>query len=89
MLNFQIISEHLRTGREIEFSYKNRQYSITNRNQKWYLCCDSTQTQLMELCSFSSFDELLDKVGRFSPEDLTIAEIFDNHLYDPDSVTIF
>lgn len=32
---FQVILDSLRCGQEIEFSYKGKQYSITNSNGYW------------------------------------------------------
>lgn len=38
---FNNLADYLRHGREIEFSYKGRQYSITNHSGFWYLCDDT------------------------------------------------
>lgn len=41
MQRFKDLASNLLAGREIEFSYKGKQYSITNGNGRWILCCDT------------------------------------------------
>ena len=38
---FNDLADYLRHGREIEFTYKDKQYSITNHSGFWYLCDDT------------------------------------------------
>ena len=47
---FNDLADYLRHGREIEFAYKGRQYSITNHSGYWYLC-DDTDHILLETVS--------------------------------------
>ena len=40
-ITFDDLANYLRHGREIEFAYNGRQYSITNHSGFWYLCVDT------------------------------------------------
>ena len=40
-LSFSDLTDYLKHGREIEFAYSGRQYSITNHSGFWYLCDDT------------------------------------------------
>lgn len=87
-ITFKHIASFLKCGREVEFAYNGRQYSITNRNSKWYLCCDTDNSILSELCEYQDLDILVSKVSNYTLQNVTIAEIFDNLLYQADSVYI-
>ena len=40
-LSFADLADYLKHGREIEFAYNGRQYSITNHSGFWYLSDDT------------------------------------------------
>ena len=42
-IGFKVIKDALRCGREIEFTYKGKQYSITNSHGYWQYCCDTDE----------------------------------------------
>ena len=67
-------------GREIEFVYKGRQYSITNHSGFWHLCDDTDHILLETICCFEEKDILVSKLSAFVIDDMTIQEIFDKYL---------
>lgn len=85
---FENIASFLRSGREVEFAYNGKQYSITNRNGMWYLCCDTDNFMLSELCEYQAFDALVAKVSSFTLYNSTIADVFNHCLYETGSVCI-
>ena len=87
-VTFSDLADYLRHGREIEFAYKGKQYSITNHSGFWYLC-DDTEHQLLDtVCRFEEKDILVSKIGVFLLDDITIQQIFDRHLYDTEGLDI-
>ena len=85
---FHDLADYLRHGREIEFTYKGRQYSITNHSGFWYLC-DDTDSILMEtVCRFDDKELLISKIAAATIERLTIQQIFDRHLICPSDVVV-
>ena len=87
-ITFKEIVDYLMHGREIEFVYKNRSYSITNHSGFWYLCDDTDHICLSTVCSFEEKNVLVSRLAVFVLGDKTIAEIFDRRLYDSDFLTI-
>ena len=81
-------ADYLRHGREIEFAYNGRQYSITNHSGFWYLCDDTDHILLDTLSRFEDKDFLVSKVAASVLGDLTIQEIFDRQLYAEDGLAI-
>ena len=82
------IADFLMHGREIEFGYKGRLYSITNHSGFWNLCDDTDHILLETICRFKEKEILVSKVSTFVIDDMTIQEIFDRRLYDRDRVSI-
>ena len=87
-LNFADLADYLKHGREIEFAYNRRQYSITNHSGFWYLCDDTDHILLDTLSRFEEKDLLVAKVAAFVLGDLTIQEIFNRQLYAEDGFDI-
>ena len=85
---FNDLAEYLRHGREIEFAYNGRQYSITNHSGFWYLCDDTDHILLDTLSRFEEKDLLVSRIKIFSIEGLTIQEIFDRKLYSEEGLDI-
>lgn len=71
------IADFLIHGREIEFDYKGRQYSITNHSGFWYLCDDTEYILLETICRFEEKKILVSKIAAFVIDDMKIQEIFD------------
>ena len=85
---FHDLADYLRHGREIEFAYKGRRYSITNHSGFWHLC-DDTDSILMEtVCRFDDKELLISKIAAAIIEGLTIQQIFDGRLYDADNLYV-
>ncbi len=83
---FQEITEFLRHGREIEFSYKNKLYSITAGYEYWIFCCGDKLIE--QICRFDDKQTLVERVASYCIEGTPIPVIFDNEEYDADSVCI-
>ena len=82
MYRFAELAEHLRHGREIEFVYNKRNYSITNHSGYWHLCDDTAHVLLQTLCRFEEKELLVEKTAAFCLEGKRIADIFNEQLYD-------
>ena len=87
-VNFDTLADYLRHGREIEFVYRGRAYSITNHSGFWYLCDDTSHALLETLCPFEEKELLVSKVAAFSLGDLTIQQIFDQGVYDREKLCV-
>lgn len=85
---FNNLADYLRHGREIEFAYKGRQYSITNHSGFWYLCNDTDHTLLKTICRFDEKETLVSKIATTTIDDLTIQQIFDMQVYDTEKLCI-
>ena len=87
-LSFSDLADYLKNGREIEFAFNDRQYSITNHSGFWYLCDDTDHILLDTLSRFEEKELLVSKVADSVLGDLTIQEIFDRQLYAEEGLTI-
>lgn len=87
-ITFSDLADYLKHGREIEFAFNDRQYSITNHSGFWYLCDDADHILLDTLSRFEEKDLLVSKVAASVLGDLTIQEIFDRQLYAEDKLAI-
>ena len=85
-LTFGDLADYLRHGREIEFSYKGRAYSITNHSGFWHLCDDTDHVLLETVCRFEEKEVLVSKIAAAVLNDRTIREIFDGLVYDALSI---
>lgn len=85
---FPAISACLSYGREIEFSYQGKQYSITNSDGYWNFCCDTDGNLIQRICPFENKDMLIAYVKTQKIDGIPIPTIFDNKLYDNSSVYI-
>ena len=72
------IADYLMHGREIEFIYKGKECSITNRIGKWWFYDGEWN---IELCEFEDKRLLVEKISDIVVEDKTIREIFDENCY--------
>ena len=55
---FKMIIEDLNCGREIEFAYHGKKYSITNSEGYWNFCCDTDGIIIERLCPFNDKTKL-------------------------------
>ena len=85
---FNDLADYLRHGREIEFLYKDRMYSITNHSGYWYLCDDTDHILLGTVCRFEEKEALVSKIAASVIDDLTIEQIFDREVYDVERLDI-
>ena len=88
MIRFQDLADYLIRGRELEFAYNGRQYSITNHSGFWYLCDDTDHILLDTLSRFEEKELLVSKVAASCLDGMSIREIFDRQLYDADEMSI-
>ena len=85
---FNDLADYLRCGREIEFAYKGRQYSITNHSDFWYLCDDTDHILLETVCRFEEKETLVSRIASAVIDDLTIQQMFDRQVYDIEKLSI-
>ena len=86
-ISFDELADYLIHGREIEFRYEGKDYSITNSHHEWHFCCDTDGTTIT-LCAFSEFDVLVDKIRGLEIDGINISRIFNGHLGDLDVLDI-
>ena len=87
-VTFYDLANYLKHGREIEFTYNGRQYSITNHSGFWYLCDDTDHILLDTLSRFEEKELLVSRIAMFIIDGLTVQEIFDQKLYSEDGLDI-
>ena len=85
---FNDLADYLRHGREIEFAYKDRQYSITNHSGFWHLCDDTDHILLETVCRFEDKETLVSRIAIIVIEGLTIQQMFDKQAYDTEKLII-
>lgn len=78
-ITFSELADFLNHGREIEFRYEGKDYSITNSHFGWQFCCDTDGTTI-RLCEFHKFDVLVDEVRNIEVEGISIENIFNKQL---------
>lgn len=86
-ITFSSLADYLMDGREIEFKYEDKEYSITNSHYEWHFCCDTDGTTIT-LCAFPEFDVLVAKVRNIKIDGISIERIFNEHLGGLDVVAI-
>lgn len=84
-VTFSELADDLMHGREIEFRYQDKEYSITNSGAQWHFCCDTDETGIT-LCAFLEFELLVKKVRCLTIDGITMEQIFNDH---PGEVTVF
>lgn len=83
------IADALKQGREFEFSFNKKKYSITNSNGFWVLCCDTdTPTLLQTICAATERELLPEKVQTILIDGVFMSDIFDKGKYDENSLYI-
>lgn len=87
-IRFHDLADYLRQGREIEFTYRGREYSITNHSGFWYLCDDTDHVLLETVCRFDEKETLVSRIAAVTIEKLPIQQIFDGQLYDTEKLCI-
>jgi len=87
-ITFHDLADYLRHGREVEFAYRRRAYSITNHSGYWQLCDDTAHILMQKLCSVEEKEILVSKVAAAMIGDLTIQQIFDGQFYDKERLYI-
>ena len=87
-IRFSELAAFLRQGREIEFVFDSKGYSITNHSGYWYLCDDTSHVLLETLCRFEEKDILVTKTAFAVIDGQTIQQIFDGLLYEREKLSI-
>ena len=85
---FNDLADYLRHGREIEFAYKDRQYSITNHSGFWHLCDDTDHILLETVCRFEDKETLVSRIANIVIDGLNIQQMFDKQVYDTERLII-
>lgn len=81
-ITFSDLAGYLKQGREIEFVYNGRRYSITNHEGVWNLCDDTDHILLNKICRFDEKEILVSKIAETIIDGMKISQIFDKRLYD-------
>lgn len=87
-VTFQTIVDALKDGREIEFSYKDKQYSITNSNGYWNFCCDTENRIIEDICEFNDKITLISWAESTCIDNILLSVIFDEKVDSISSVCI-
>lgn len=88
-MKYRDLIESIKSGREIEFSYNNINYSITNYDGVWYFSEENDNIKKSkELSNFEDYAKLVRKIGKINIEGKTIKYLFDNEEYDQNSLYI-
>ena len=82
------IAAHLKTGREIEFAYSGKRYSITTAQGFWNFYGDTDGTPFIQICASRELDLLAEKAAGIGISGRSLREIFDKRLYDGGSLCI-
>ena len=89
MIDYKDLIASLKRGREIEFSYNNINYSITNYEGIWYFSEEKDDlVKSQELSDFEDYDKLIKNVSKITIEGKTIEDLFDNKEYDEGTLYI-
>lgn len=80
-MDFDCLIKYLINGREIEFSYNNKNYSIANFDNYWYFFSGSENIDY-ELSQFYDTKTLIKKVSEISIEGVSIKDIINNKKYE-------
>lgn len=86
--SFSSIAEYLACGREIEFAYKGKQYSITNSGGYWNFFCDTEQRLIDKICPFEDRRALIAYAETCKIDGMPLCRIFDENRYDAKTVCI-
>lgn len=90
-IRFNDLEQFLKTGREIEFAYNGKHYSITDDSTgHWNFCLDEdTGSVLLErICPFKELDYLAKRTADITIDGITIRRIFDELLYEQSLIVI-
>lgn len=87
-MSFAEIAQDLKEGREIEFSYHGKHYSITNSAGYWNFCCDTDEEVIKRICPFDDKAKLVECISNLGIDNVPLSMIFDEEKYDPQSVYI-
>ena len=86
-ITFDELADYLMHGREIEFRYEGKAYSITNRRHEWIFCCDTDETTIL-LCEFPGYDVIGDKVRQQHINGISLEKIFNEGLGGLDIIDV-
>ena len=86
-ITFDELADYLAHGREIEFRYEGKEYSITNRRHEWIFCCDTDGTTII-LCDFPGYNVIEDKVRQQNINGISLEKIFNEGLGGLDIIDV-
>ena len=87
-MGFSELVKELSQGREIEFSYHGKRYSITNSAGYWNFCCDTDSVVIERLCPFDNREELVKRISKQCIDGISVPAIFNESQYDTQSLCI-
>ncbi len=86
-ITFQDVVSDLRCGREIEFVYGGKNYSITSSGGYWYFYCEQTK-ETVKIAAFNDKERLIRFVSEFCINGVRLSLIFDESRYEKSSLFI-
>ncbi len=88
-IRYEDLAQFLKNGRESEFAYEGKRYSITT-NGYWQLCRDEDAGSVLleRICPYEERDDLSVRIGEIILEGMSIRQIFDDLLYDERQLSI-
>lgn len=93
---FEELARDLKIGHEIEFAYRNKNYSITASRKGWHIYNDTDNIEIKDVYFGSggyinedSYQTLMEELSKPYIENRSIKEIFECEEYDVDSLGIF
>ncbi len=89
---FKNLVDDLYSGREIEFTFRNSDYSITNTNYSigdledvnknpYWQFDNNTEKENKVVCGFEEINILIDYINNLLIKDVSLKYIFDKNLY--------
>ena len=83
--SFREMLHDLKCGREIEFIYNEKNYSIVNGNDKWFFC---EEQKSIELCGFEEKSILVKKIKNMTVQNESVENVINKKLYRENSLYI-
>lgn len=84
---FENIIYDLKIGREIEFTYEEKKYAITNASGFWFFIC-TTDNLSIPLCKFEDEDILVNSMSLIEISNIKLEQIFNELLYNQKSLYV-
>lgn len=89
-MDYQQLVRNLEIGREVEFHYKYYFVTISNSQGYWWLYYSNKLEEVdFLLAEFSNKKKLIEELSKIILGEISILDIFNKKLYEPDSLFIY